>query len=199
MDKKIVLNYKRGFRRIAIVLIIIITLVSICMSWKSFCWENYEKFKANVKICSASFNECIDPYTYQDKYSYIYDSRITPIVCNPFKQNCYGSGLNLVANMTWVFDSKIPDKINDKYAYIYMTSDEYKQNFLDKNIEYDSVAKVVMPSKLRYVSWYIVDIIKYVFIAFLIFAVYLIFEYLSPFVIKGGSKVLNWFIKGFKD
>lgn len=56
-----------------------------------------------------------------------------------------------------------------------------------------------MPSKLRYVSWYIVDIIKYVFIAFLIFAVYLIFEYLSPFVIKSGAIILNWFIKGFKD
>lgn len=196
MNKKTTLNYKKGFRRITIVLITIGTLIVIFNEWGRIQSDNYASFMQQVKFCSNEFETCISPSEFNSRYLFNYVEIAGELECYPLDQSCIGEGmLPIKANAIVPFD---PDLLEKRTRYIISNTDDFLY-FKLKVLKEDKEAKLVMPNRIQYLSWYCIDIFTIIFKGFFAFLIYLLLEFACPYIFKSITLVINWFIKGFKD
>ena len=215
MKTKTKLNYKRGFRRIAIVFIIIASIASMFIFW-----DRTKELSSKIKICILDGTleldkaKCLSPAEYcyfytglsncKIEYSYsknnfyrgcTFENDQNTLYLGPDDYIIYKKGQQSIYTL---YNNQINNLRYDEAGNLITTlTDGWRrvELFKDEGI----IAKILMPSHKEYILWHYRTIILCLFGALQAMVLYMLLELVVPFVYKLMMSIINWFIRGFKD
>lgn len=159
------LNIKKGLRRIVISIISLITTIVLCYFIASGCIWEMSKFENNVFIKSLQTEKQITLFDFVRLYlppknsSWLYGD----LICKPYNQECYLYG----------------------YDVSFKNTEQYDLHNINSNFKKGTFIKIIMPSRFQYFLWQTLDLIAILSLAILTYFCYLIIEFLIFWIIKG--------------
>ena len=161
------MNFKLGFRRITIVIIICLSLFALCIYFKNGCIFDNSKFTNNIKISVVGDSAKYRPGLFE--YLSWYGIYLNPwdLDCYPYKQYCFNKIAELPEN-----------------SLLYQDSIHNLSNNGNNVIKF----KILLPTKCEYFLWQVKDFLLIIIAAMLLYAAYLLLEF-----------VMLWVVNGFKE
>ena len=176
------INFKKGARRIVIVLICICVVCALfCYITSGFIWntsrfiENTNVFKPDKPENTLSFVDFANQYIKKENDI---SFNFWDFKCYPYKQYCKFDNNNFYNNKIYEFTIYNLSVYTNDSLLTYRETGKYAIGKI----------KIKMPTRKQYFSWQLLDFILIFFIAYLIYTLYLFTEF-----------IICWIIRGFKN
>lgn len=158
------MNFKLGFRRIIIVIIICLSLFALCIYFKNGCIFDNTKFTNNIKISVVGDSAKYHPGLFEYLSWYGINLNSWDLDCYPYKQYCFNKIAELPENCLL---------------------SQYSIHKLSNNDDNIIKFKILLPTRWKYFLWQLKDFLLIIVVAVLLYLAYLLLEFAVLWVIKG--------------